>query len=171
MGKSSVTIQFVDGHFVDSYNPTIENTFQKVITVKGEDFDTQIVDTAGQDDYSIFQSRFYMGVHGYVLVYSVNSRTSLEMCRVLNEKIINAHGTENVPRVLAGNKSDLVYDRQITTEEGRKLAEEWGCVFIECSAKHNDNIGAEVGRGFRDDGWADQTWGGADKQRVCSICS
>ena len=41
-------MQFVDGHFVDSYYPTIENTFTKNIRYKGQDFTTEIVDTAGQ---------------------------------------------------------------------------------------------------------------------------
>lgn len=46
-GKSSLTVQLVDGHFVDSYYPTIENTFSKVIKHKGQDFAMEIVDTAG----------------------------------------------------------------------------------------------------------------------------
>lgn len=47
-GKSSLTVQFVDGHFVESYYPTIENTFSKVIRYKGVDYATEIIDTAGQ---------------------------------------------------------------------------------------------------------------------------
>jgi GTPase SAR1 family protein len=38
----------VDGHFVDSYYPTIEDTFNKTIRYKNQDFATEIVDTAGQ---------------------------------------------------------------------------------------------------------------------------
>ena len=48
LGKSSLTVQFVEGHFVDSYYPTIENNFGKVIKYRGQDFATEIVDTAGQ---------------------------------------------------------------------------------------------------------------------------
>lgn len=29
-GKSSVTIQFVENHFVDSYDPTIENSMYEI---------------------------------------------------------------------------------------------------------------------------------------------
>lgn len=43
-----MTVQFVDGHFVESYYPTIENTFSKVIKYKGQDYATEIIDTAGQ---------------------------------------------------------------------------------------------------------------------------
>lgn len=47
-GKSSLAVQFVDGHFVESYYPTIENTFSKVIRFRSQDYATEIVDTAGQ---------------------------------------------------------------------------------------------------------------------------
>lgn len=41
-------MQFVENHFVESYYPTIENTFSTVIKYKGQEFSTEIVDTAGQ---------------------------------------------------------------------------------------------------------------------------
>jgi Ras homolog enriched in brain len=76
-GKSSLAVQFVDGHFVDSYYPTIENTFSKTVRYKNQDFLTEIVDTAGQDEYSILNSKHFIGIHGYMLVYSVSSLPSL----------------------------------------------------------------------------------------------
>ncbi|KAL6067216.1 GTP-binding protein [Balamuthia mandrillaris] len=140
-GKSAITIQFTENHFVDSYNPTIENTFTKVIKYKGTDYETEIIDTAGQDEHSIFPFRGSVGIHGYLLVYSVASRSSLEIVKVLNEKILDACGKNDVPRVLVGNKSDLQLERAISTEEGRRVAEEeLKCAFMECSAKHNENI-------------------------------
>jgi hypothetical protein len=50
VGKSAVTIQFTEGHFAEPYSPTIENTFQKVIRHKGVEYQTDILDTAGQDE-------------------------------------------------------------------------------------------------------------------------
>lgn len=47
-GKSTISIQFCENHFVDAYNPTIENTFHKKLTFKGDEYDTEIIDTAGQ---------------------------------------------------------------------------------------------------------------------------
>jgi Ras family protein len=88
-GKSSLAVQFVDGHFVDSYYPTIENTFSKTIRHKGQDYATEIVDTAGQDEYSILNSKHFIGIHGYMLVYSVSSLPSFEMIQVIREKILN----------------------------------------------------------------------------------
>lgn len=82
-------MRFVDGHFVDSYYPTIENTFSKMIKYKGQDYSTEIVDTAGQDEYSILNSKHFIGIHGYMLVYSVSSLPSFEMVQVIREKILN----------------------------------------------------------------------------------
>ncbi|XP_072349891.1 GTP-binding protein Rheb-like isoform X5 [Scyliorhinus torazame] len=119
VGKSSLTIQFVEGQFIDCYDPTIENTFNKTINFDGQDFYLQLVDTAGQDEYSIFSRSHTVDVHGYVLVYSVTSM-------------------KRIPTVLVANKRDLSEQRVVQTEEGKKLADSWGAAFLESSAKQND---------------------------------
>jgi small GTP-binding protein len=47
-GKSSLVIQFTEDQFIESYYPTIENTFTKSVNYKGVDYDCDIIDTAGQ---------------------------------------------------------------------------------------------------------------------------
>lgn len=141
VGKSSMTVQFVDGHFVDSYYPTIENTFSKIIRYKTQDFATEIIDTAGQDEYSILNSKHFIGIHGYMIVYSVASKQSFETVRIIREKILNHLGVEEVPLVLVGNKSDLPpQQRQVTDADGKKLAEEFNCGWTETSARYNENV-------------------------------
>jgi len=141
VGKSSLTIQFVENHFVDTYYPTIENTFTKNVKYKGQDYTVEIIDTAGQDEYSILGSQHATGIHGYVLVYSVTSRSSFEIIKVIRDKILNFIGTEWVPLIIVGNKTDLHQQRQVSSEEGKELSVEWNCQFIESSAKNNENIG------------------------------
>ncbi|KAK4690853.1 hypothetical protein P7C71_g6030, partial [Lecanoromycetidae sp. Uapishka_2] len=139
--KSSLSVQFVDGHFVDSYYPTIENTFSKLIKHRGNEFATEIVDTAGQDEYSILNSKHFIGIHGYMLVYSVASKQSFDMIRILRDKILGHLGTDWVPLVIVGNKCDLRLDqRHVAEEEGKKLAEEFKCSFTEASARLNINV-------------------------------
>jgi hypothetical protein len=60
-----------------------------MIKYKGQDYSTEIVDTAGQDEYSILNSKHFIGIHGYMLVYSVSSLPSFEMVQVIREKILN----------------------------------------------------------------------------------
>ncbi|KLU84905.1 GTP-binding protein rhb1 [Magnaporthiopsis poae ATCC 64411] len=143
VGKSSLAVQFVDGHFVESYYPTIENTFSKEIRFKGQDFMTEIVDTAGQDEYSILNSKHFIGIHGYMIVYSVSSLTSFEMVRTIRDKIIHHLGvSENdVPIVIVGNKSDLRPEqRQVSPADGQALANELKCGYTEASARYNENV-------------------------------
>jgi len=139
VGKSTVTIQFVENHFIEHYNPTIEDTFQKIIKYKGVEYNCVIIDTAGQDEFSLFHSRHSL-VHGYIFVYSINSLKSLETIKIINDKLLNALGKTKVPRVIVGNKTDLILERKVTKEVGQALANEWGCPFVECSGKHGEHI-------------------------------
>ncbi|XP_074391739.1 ras-related protein Rap-2a isoform X1 [Zonotrichia albicollis] len=60
-----------------------------------------------------------------------------------------AGGYEKVPVILVGNKVDLESEREVSLSEGRALAEEWGCPFMETSAKSKtmvDELFAEIVR-------------------------
>ncbi|TWW73724.1 GTP-binding protein [Takifugu flavidus] len=115
VGKSSLTIQFVEGQFVDSYDPTIENTFTKMITINGQEYHLQLVDTAGQDEYSIFPQTYSIDINGYILVYSVTSNKSFEVVQVIHEKLLDMVGKVQVPIMLVGNKNDLHMERYVQT--------------------------------------------------------
>jgi len=140
VGKSSLTIQFIEGQFVDSYEPTIENTFTKTMKVKGEEYQVTLVDTAGQDEYSIFPTQYSMDIHGYVLVYSIVEPRSLEVLQIIYEKLLDMTGKVNLPITIVGNKKDLHAERKVSIEQGKKLAETWKASFLEASAKNNDSV-------------------------------
>ena len=124
---------------MDYYESTIENAFKKTLSVKGSHYELSLVDTAGQDEYSEFPTEYSVDINGYVLVYSIDSLRSFEVCKSINEKLYDLVG-ENVPLVLVGNKTDLTERRRVTYEEGKQLAEEMKAVFIETSAKENQNV-------------------------------
>lgn len=141
VGKSSLAIQFVEDQFVDSYDPTIENTFEKIVHYRGQEFHTQLIDTAGQDEYFMIPQSYTVGVHGYILVYSVTSKKSFEVVKIIHDKLLDQIGAGNkVPLVLVGNKTDLHMQRVIPSETGRKLAGEWSASFVESSAKQNEEV-------------------------------
>jgi hypothetical protein len=48
VGKSALLVRFVDGHYVESYYPAIENTFSKEMRLGGQDYRVEIIDAAGQ---------------------------------------------------------------------------------------------------------------------------
>ncbi|KAI6113701.1 small GTPase superfamily [Pisolithus croceorrhizus] len=161
VGKSSLVIQFIENHFEDAYHPTIENTFSKAVVYKGVEYDCDIVDTAGQDEYSILNSKHAIGVHGYVLVYSIASWRSFDMVKIIYDKIIDFCGKNEIPCVIVGAKSDLqsryvllipllqyrvllphiLASRQVQPGEAEEFAKTKQAAWVETSAKNNVNVG------------------------------
>lgn len=59
----------------------------------------------------------------------------------LREQILRVKAEEDkIPLLLVGNKSDLEERRQVTVEEARGKAEEWGVQYVETSAKTRANV-------------------------------
>uniref|UniRef100_A0A8H7XLG7 GTP-binding protein rhb1 n=1 Tax=Psilocybe cubensis TaxID=181762 RepID=A0A8H7XLG7_PSICU len=128
-------------HFQDSYYPTIESTFAKSVVYKGVEYDCHIIDTAGQDEYSPINAQYAIGIHGYVLVYSITSRNSFNMIQIVYDKIVDFCGVSKVPCVIVGSKSDLSISRQVDSKDVETLAKQIDCAWIETSAKNNINVG------------------------------
>lgn len=47
VGKSSLTLQFVENKFDERYNPTIEDQYIKHIEIDGQQCEIEILDTSG----------------------------------------------------------------------------------------------------------------------------
>jgi len=55
VGKSALTIQLIQNHFIDEYDPTIEDTYRKQVIIDGQSCLLDILDTAGQEEYSVIR--------------------------------------------------------------------------------------------------------------------
>jgi len=99
-----------------------------------------ILDTAGQEEYSVMRDQYINSGQGFLLVYSVTSKRSFETAGELKEKIIQVKERDHYPIVLCGNKCDLEKERKVTSEEGREKAKEWEVPFFETSAKARINV-------------------------------
>jgi len=137
VGKSALAIQFAEGRFVEVYEPTIENTFRTTIRLNKVRFVCDILDTAGQDEYSSISRQASVGVHGYLLVFSITSRNSFEAVKMIHDKLLSSIGAETVPSVLIAAKCDMQQYREVSREEGQALARHWGCPYVECSSRQN----------------------------------
>ena len=109
VGKSSIVTQFVTpGTFSERYDPTIESTQHKTIRFRRVHFATDIVDTAGVDEFFRLSRNAGLGGHGDVLVFSITSKQSFALMDQLNNSLLNSLGDlPDVPRVLVGTKLDL----------------------------------------------------------------
>jgi len=149
VGKSALTVQFVQGIFVDKYDPTIEDSYRKPFEVDGEQKVLEILDTAGTEQFTAMRDLYMKNGHGFVLVYSITATSTFNDLTDLKEQILRVKDCETVPLVLVGNKCDLKDQRQITTDQGEQLSKQMNCSFLEASAKDRinvDNVFVEVVR-------------------------
>uniref|UniRef100_A0A915AHN6 Rheb n=1 Tax=Parascaris univalens TaxID=6257 RepID=A0A915AHN6_PARUN len=141
VGKSSITLRFVYGSFPDAYDTTIEDIHTKQHRFNGREFTLQITDTAGQQEYSLFPRSCSLDIDGYILVYAIDDRKSFEIIQTIHDKIMENYGDKDAPLVVVGNKVDLQHNsRQVSMEEGQKLAASWNAAFLETSAKDNTAV-------------------------------
>lgn len=139
VGKSSLTKRVIGADFPQEYQPTIISTYTRDLQVESVLFHLDIVDTAGQDEYTQIPKEAAIGVHGYVLVYDSSFRDSFIQIKNIRESLLEQLGTSTVPMVLVANKADIQPPR-VTTEQGQALAKEWGTPFIVSSAKLDSNV-------------------------------
>eukprot|EP00727_Mastigamoeba_balamuthi_P014075 m51a1_g9290 putative ras gtpase (211) ;mRNA; r:21506-22223 len=142
VGKSALTVQFVQNYFVKEYDPTIEDSYRKQVVIDDRPACLlDILDTAGQDEFSAMRDFYMRSGQTFLIVYSVASRRSFEDVRALREGILRVKDCDAVPIVLVGNKSDLpASEREVTEAEGSRLAHEFRCAFVETSAKTRHNV-------------------------------
>ena len=141
VGKSALTIQLTQNNFVDEYDPTIEDSYRKQCVIDSEVVILDILDTAGQEEYSAMREQYMRTGEGFLLVYSVNSKNSFEELMVYYQQILRVKDSDYVPVFLVGNKADLSDDeREVTFEDGAKMAKQIHAPFLETSAKENINV-------------------------------
>jgi len=140
VGKSALTIQLIQNHFIDEYDPTIEDSYRKQVTIDDETCLLDILDTAGQEEYSAMRDQYMRTGQGFLCVYAITSRTSFEEVSSFREQILRVKDADKVPLVICGNKCDLESERQVSKNEGHELAKSFESPFMETSAKARINV-------------------------------
>ena len=134
VGKTMIVQKFIDNSFSKSTVSTIGVDLQsKIIDISGKKVKYLIWDTAGEDRMKTMTYSYYRGCHVILVVYDVTERKSFQNVTTWVE-CIDKFAKSNVLKILVGNKTDLEDKRVITTEEGKKLAEENGLKYYEISA-------------------------------------
>ena len=124
----------------------------------------EVLDTAGQEEYTALRDQWIRDGEGFILVYSITSRSSFSRIQRFHNQIQRVKDSSNAgsptavgylsspmssmmsgssgpaPVMLVGNKSDRVTEREVSAQEGIALAKELGCDFVEASAKNCINV-------------------------------
>ncbi|KAL6150681.1 Ras- protein rsr1 [Exserohilum turcicum] len=166
VGKSCLTAQFVQNVWIESYDPTIEDSYRKVLDVDGRHVILEILDTAGTEQFSkclpapqymyslcahmvqinaniaaAAMRELYMKTgQGFLLVFSITSESSFGELAELREQIRRIKEDSNVPMVLIGNKSDLEEDRAVPRPRAFAISREWNVPYFETSARRRANV-------------------------------
>ncbi|KAJ3434731.1 ras gtpase-related [Anaeramoeba flamelloides] len=140
VGKTALTIQFLQNQFITSYDPTIEETYRKQIVVDEQTCLLDILDTAGQEEFSAMRDQYLRKGHGFLFVYSIVTKDSQKTLESYHKQIYKIKDELKIPIVLVGNKADLEGDRKVQIEDGKQLSEKYQCPFFETSAKTGKNV-------------------------------
>ena len=141
VGKSSLIVKYIDNKFSNVYMSTIGFDLKhKQITLNdGTDAKIMIYDTAGQERFKSLAASYIKKANSILLVYDISEHSTFENIGMWMESITEEKG-DKLPIVLVGNKADLTDERQVTYEEGKKLAEDKGFHFFETSCKDGANV-------------------------------
>eukprot|EP00298_Acanthocystis_sp_HF-20_P015910 c21315_g1_i2.p1 GENE.c21315_g1_i2~~c21315_g1_i2.p1 ORF type:complete len:866 (+),score=335.64 c21315_g1_i2:113-2710(+) len=106
----------------------------------GETCLLDILDTAGQEEYSCMRDQYMRTAQGILIVYSVTSRQSFQEVKSIFEQFNRINDGQKKGVCIVGNKSDLDSHRQVSIDEGEFLARSLKVPFHETSAKTGSNI-------------------------------
>ncbi|KAK2705483.1 hypothetical protein QYM36_015765 [Artemia franciscana] len=135
VGKSAITIQFFQKLFVTDYDPTIEDSYLQHCEVDGDMCILDVLDTAGQEEFSAMREQYMRKGDGFLLVYSVTDKQSFDNIDQFRTQVQRVKDRDSVPMLLVANKIDLVHMRRITEEQGREAASRLNIPYMETSAK------------------------------------
>ncbi|CAH8520240.1 unnamed protein product [Schistosoma turkestanicum] len=136
VGKSALTLQFMYNEFVEDYEPTKADSYRKTTVLDGAQLQFDILDTAGQEDYSGIRDNYFRGSEGFILVFAIDDEESVRSLPTFYEQIVRIKNSQQVPMLLVANKCDL--KGRIPKDyigEGLYYKDYWNLELIETSAK------------------------------------
>ncbi|KAJ2156870.1 RAS2 protein [Coemansia sp. RSA 552] len=140
VGKTALTIQLCLNHFVETYDPTIEDSYRKQVVIDEQPCILEVLDTAGQEEYTALRDQWIRDGEGFLLVYSITARSTFERVERFRDQIRRVKDQDQVPTMLVGNKCDKAQEREVSFQEGQAMARRLECDFVESSAKTCINV-------------------------------
>lgn len=140
VGKSCLLLRFADDTYTESYISTIGVDFKiRTIELESKTIKLQIWDTAGQERFRTITSSYYRGAHGIIIVYDVTEQDTFNNVKQWLQEI-ERYASENVQKLLVGNKCDLTAKKAVEFSAAKEYADQIGIPFLETSAKNATNV-------------------------------
>jgi small GTP-binding protein len=102
----------------------------------------QIWDTAGQERFArVLLPTYFRKAKGVILVYDISNAKSFESLSERWMAQLQDHAsTDDLAKLLVGNKADLESSREVSTEKAMQFCQEYGMEMLETSAKSGQNV-------------------------------
>jgi len=140
VGKSSLLLRFTDRIFEYSHVSTIGVDFKiQTIQLDNKIIKMQIWDTAGNERFRTITTSYYRGSHGVCIVFDLTDKQSFENINSWFTEI-EKYASNNIKKILVGNKCDISKDREISYKEANEFANKLNIPYIETSAKDSINV-------------------------------
>ena len=99
----------------------------------------QIWDSAGQEEFKAITRSYYRSSAAALVVFDLTRKDTFRNVARWVEDVKN-NSNKDVIMVLVGNKCDLQQERMVSREEALKLARDYEMLYIETSARSQENI-------------------------------
>jgi len=144
VGKSALSVRYIQKVFIDEYLPSFENLYKKEMKIENDPVEIDILDSSGMDELVVMRPTWFKEREAFLLVFAVNDRESFTALTAFHDQLISYRQgiSASAPLIIVGNKCDLINERVIKAEEARDLAKSWGAEYMETSAKKDMNVSA-----------------------------
>jgi len=143
VGKTCILYQLFSAAFHDQYQETYGVEFAPLIINldEGRNVDIQLCDVGGGESSKTMAMSVIKTCPLVIVVYDITSQDSFKnVDRWISEvKALKDKTVDKVKFAIVANKTDLTH-RVINTEDGEKLAEKYGAIFGEVSAKQGTEL-------------------------------
>jgi GTPase KRas protein len=92
------------------------DSYRKQCVIDEEVALLDVLDTAGQEEYSAMREQYMRTGEGFLLVYSITSRQSFEEIMTFQQQILRVKDKDYFPIIVVGNKCDLEHERQVSKQ-------------------------------------------------------
>uniref|UniRef100_A0A1B6F5Y9 Ras-related protein Rab-33B n=1 Tax=Cuerna arida TaxID=1464854 RepID=A0A1B6F5Y9_9HEMI len=136
VGKTCLTYRFCEGKYLEKPEATIGVDFrERVVIIGGEEIKLQLWDTAGQERFrKSMVHHYYRNAHAVVIVYDVTKLSTFQSLPLWLEECEKHNLTNQVPRILVGNKCDCRESVAVNTNLAQRIADAHNMPLFETSA-------------------------------------
>lgn len=96
---------------------SLADSYRKQCVIDDEVALLDVLDTAGQEEYSAMREQYMRTGEGFLLIYSITSRQSFEEIMTFQQQILRVKDKDYFPIIVVGNKCDLEKER-VVSEQG-----------------------------------------------------